>query len=329
MPSNIYRKAGSKVWYLRVTVRGRERRESLQTTDRKIAAKRCAERLEAISRERWGDQRHAWQAAVIEWHKDAAATLKPQTVRRYLASIAAVSDILEPLHLDEIDRKVLARIAGRPHVTNATRRRDLTAISVVMHAAEQRGWIESVPVYSRRHIRERRDPIVLPTAAEVAKLHAILPPMLSRLCRLLEQTGLRLEEAGGLEWPQVDLRRATITLTTTKAGKVRTVPLSPDGVGTLSGTSRHLGCPFVFWHSQEAPKRYGDLSGLLYDYRKRAGVPWNIHALRHLFAVRYLKGGNSLYDLQKILGHSTIAVTEIYLDHLTPDEQAVAKRTAG
>lgn len=43
--------------------------------------------------------------------------------------------------------------------------------------------------------------------------------------------------------------------------------------------------------------------------------------LSHYHAVRYLEDGGKLRDLQKILGHGSIAVTERYLAHLTPEEQ--------
>jgi integrase len=41
------------------------------------------------------------------------------------------------------------------------------------------------------------------------------------------------------------------------------------------------------------------------------------HDLRHTFASNFLMGGGNIYDLQKILGHSTIQMTERYL-HLVP-----------
>lgn len=324
MPDNIYRKQGSKIWYFRTEVGGRERRESLRTTDRALAKKRAAARLEELNRAAWGDQRHTWKAAVLAWHQEGPE-LKPQTIRRYLTSIAAVDRILGHLYVDEIDKKMLVQIASRKGVTNATRKRDLNAVAVVLNSAAARCWLGDVPRIQPP--KERRVPLSLPRGDEVVRLTGLLSPMLARLVRFLEHTGMRLEEAGGLRWSDVNLRRATATLTETKAGRVRVVPLNEAAVGTISGTPRHLDCPYIFWHSQDAPKRYSDLSGLLYDYRKRAGVPWRIHDLRHLFAVRYLQNGGSIYDLQKILGHSTIAVTERYLDHLTPAEQAVAKRT--
>ena len=293
-----------------------------------LAQQRARVRLEELNRQTWGDQRHSWVDAVGAWTLDVGDSLKPQTVRRYATSINAIRHLLDPLYLDQIDKLVLAKIAARPKVTNATRKRDLNAVSVVLQAAEARGWIEAAPSYNTKRLRERSRPLSLPTDGEVAALVAALPPMLGRLVRTLERTGLRLEEAGSLRWSDVDLRREAVELRETKAGKVRAVPLNREAVDTLKDTPRHLSCPFVFWHSQEAPRRYSDLSGLLYDYRKRAGVPWRIHDLRHLFAVRYLQDGGSIYTLQQILGHSTIAVTERYLAHLTPDEQAVAKRTA-
>lgn len=321
MPDNVYRKKGSKIWYFRAVIAGEEIRRSLRTANRAEADKRAQRKLEDLRRQHWGEQRYTWVQAVEAWVGEVGESLKPQTVRRYGTSISALGHILEPLFLDEIDKRALAKIATRPGVTNATRKRDLTAVSVILNAAEARGWIEDVPAYSRRRLRERSAPLILPTAAEVDRLVRHLSPMLGRLVRLLERTGMRLEEAGGLQWSNVDLRRKTITLTETKAGKVRVIPLTEAAVGTLSGTPRRLGCPYVFWTGQEPAHRYGDLSGLLYDLRKAAKVKWRIHDLRHLYAVRYLEDGGKLRDLQKILGHGSIAVTERYLAHLTPEEQ--------
>ena len=85
-----------------------------------------------------------------------------------------------------------------------------------------------------------------------------------------------------------------------------------------------LGCPYVFWHGEGA--RYHNLSSRIAAIGKRAGVAFRRHDLRHRFAVDYLRGGGSIYDVQQILGHSSIKTTEIYLAFLTPAEQRVAKR---
>lgn len=63
---------------------------------------------------------------------------------------------------------------------------------------------------------------------------------------------------------------------------------------------------------------------------KAAGeeVTFSLHHLRHRFAVRYLKNGGSIYDLQGILGHGSVKTTEIYLDFLDPETRQRAMRTA-
>jgi integrase len=42
------------------------------------------------------------------------------------------------------------------------------------------------------------------------------------------------------------------------------------------------------------------------------------HDLRHTFASHFLMGGGNIYDLQRILGHSSVQVTERYT-HLMPE----------
>jgi site-specific recombinase XerD len=48
---------------------------------------------------------------------------------------------------------------------------------------------------------------------------------------------------------------------------------------------------------------------------KKKGL--HIHSLRHTFASWLVQDGVPLYEVQKLLGHSTITVTEIYA-HLQP-----------
>lgn len=113
-------------------------------------------------------------------------------------------------------------------------------------------------------------------------------------------------------------------------------PLDERALGTLAGTPQRLGSPYVFWHG-EAGERYLNVASRFAALSRRAVAHaikarrppphrFRFHDLRHWFAVDYLRRGGGIYDLQKILGHSSIRTTEIYLDYLTPDEQAAAKR---
>lgn len=48
---------------------------------------------------------------------------------------------------------------------------------------------------------------------------------------------------------------------------------------------------------------------------------FSIHSLRHTFATRCIEGGMRPKTLQKILGHSTLAITMDRYVHVVEDEQ--------
>jgi integrase len=327
MPKNLYRRGA--VWWGRVQVAGSDHRRSLRTRDRTEASIRLkAWKTELERAARFGIERHSWKEAVTKYVNEVMpGAVEASTAKRYLASFRMVDPILEPLYLDQIDRGVMAKIAGRKGPSNATKRRDLTAVSQVLRAANSWGWIDRNPArdYDRSIIREHRDPIVLPTHDDINALISACPnATLRALIKTLHGTGMRLEEAASLERRQVDFARKAITLERTKRRKARTVPMSAQAVGTIQALPARIGCPYVFWHGEG--ERYRNLSSQLAAIGKRAGVRFRRQDLRHRFAVDYLRAGGSIYDLQQILGHASIKTTEIYLAFLTPDEQRVAKR---
>ena len=56
---------------------------------------------------------------------------------------------------------------------------------------------------------------------------------------------------------------------------------------------------------------------LLRNWAHITGIRCSAHTFRHSFAVNYLRATGDLYKLARILGHSTMRVTEIYLRSVT------------
>lgn len=338
MPDNLYQRGD--VWYARVQVRGREIRRSLRTVSKPEAKRRLAKVLrEAEHFKFYGENRHTWKEATVEWGKEAAGHIKLSTLNRYRVSLGQLRGYLDTLYVDEITRKTISQIARRAGVTNATRRRDLTAVSAVLRWCAAHGWREDNPAkeWDRSVIRERRDPIVLPADHDIAAVVAVAPGNFARMISWAQYTGMREEECGSLERTQVNERRKAADLTRTKTNRPRSVPLDDRAIGTYAGTVARLGCPWVFWH--EPGERYLNIASRFVEIVKRAirkaeaqkcqpPRRFRFHDLRHWFAVDYLRRGGSIYNLQKILGHASIKTTEIYLDYLTPDEQEAVKSSA-
>lgn len=337
MPDNLYKRDGK--YYARVQVNGRDLRKSLRTGIYAEAKKRLRKKLDELSHAKfYGEERHTWKAAVGKWTMEYLPSIKPNTAKRYLVSLGQLSSLLDERYVDEITRKKVAEIVSRRKaaaVTNATIRRDLTAMSSVLKNCMAWGWIEENPAktYDRSVIAERRAPITLPSDQDIDLVVADCPGNLARLVRHAQYSGMREEEIGSLERTQIHEKRKQITLTETKTSRARAVPMDDRLAGTVLGTPRYLHSAVLYWHGEgvryaNIASRFAAITARVAARQKAAGKPFRrfrFHHLRHWYAVDYLKRGGNIYVLQKILGHSSIKTTELYLAYLTPEEQQRAK----
>lgn len=346
---------GNTLWG-RIQAGGRDIKRSLRTDDPAVAESRLkVERARYIAATRYGDQRRTFQEAMESWSPFIQREVSPKTLRRYASSLAVLQPRLDGLYLDEIDKKLIGEIVewrrlptiptGKKkaiRVSNATIKRDLTALSSVMDYAVDQEWREDNPVLSwlrpqmrkKTRIRERRDPIVLPSHADVRRVIERAPGLFATLIEAAWKTGARLDELVSAKRTQVNHARRQLTVIG-KRNKQRVIDL--DGWGyedVFKPIPATLAAPWLFWHDAGGPYRTasGRFRAIIKSVAKQAQKqeqpfrPFRFHDLRHLHAVDWLKSGRSIYDLQKRLGHSSLLTTEIYLEYLTPQEQLLAKQ---
>jgi len=142
--------------------------------------------------------------------------------------------------------------------------------------------------------------------------------MLAFIVPMLILTGTRKREVLDAKWSEFDLDRRLWRIGMSKSGKARHVPIS-DGVLTLlESVPRIDGCEYVFANPATA-KPYVSIYCSWNTARKTAGLPvLRMHDLRHSFASFLVNNGRSLYEVQKILGHTQIKTTQRYA-HLAND----------
>lgn len=157
-------------------------------------------------------------------------------------------------------------------------------------------------------------------------------PMLRFIVPMLLLTGARRTEMLTARWQDFDMERRSWRIPKSKSGFARYVPLSDGALNVLSSVPRLPACDFVFPNPQTG-KPYQSVYIAWDTARKKAGLAdVRMHDLRHTHASYLVNGGRTLYEVQKILGHTQVKTTQRYahLSHDTLIDAAnAATRAAG
>lgn len=143
-------------------------------------------------------------------------------------------------------------------------------------------------------------------------------PMLKYVVAMLLLTGARKNEVLQAKWSDFDFERRIWLIEFNKTGKPRYVPLSEGAIAVLEALPRVEGCDYPF-ANPKTKKPFVQIFWAWDTARKKAGMPdLRIHDLRHSFASFLVNSGRSLYEVQKLLGHTQIKTTQRYA-HLAKD----------
>jgi integrase/recombinase XerD len=137
-------------------------------------------------------------------------------------------------------------------------------------------------------------------------------------------TGIRLAELTNLKPGDCDLEGGLLRVTMGKGKKDRVVPIGGVAAEYLKTYMEEVRPRFI--HGEDLPpqlwltKRVGfPLSKVMVNinlrhYGRRAGIPFPVtpHSFRHTFATHMIKRGADINAVSKMMGHSSIKVTQIY-----------------
>jgi len=156
------------------------------------------------------------------------------------------------------------------------------------------------------------------------------------IMELLYATGIRVSELCGLDVDDLDEGRNTVRVLG-KGGRERTVPVGLPAVRAVAAW-RRAGRPALARPGSGPALFLGARGGRLDPRTARrvvharlaavAGVPDSgPHGLRHAAATHLLEGGADLRSVQEILGHASLASTQIYT-HVSVERLTAAYRQA-
>ncbi len=290
------------------------------------------------------------------WLESVVPQVRATTVRSYrqmLAhSITASGDVpldaLTPLDCQRVVTHVLA--AGR---SPRTARYAFVVLRHALKDAVDWGLISVNPADRAKPPRTPRTELVVPTATEAqALVSAAEEDRFYALWALLAVTGLRLGEALGLQWSDLDLARQRLVVRRTLSGGggrkrleppktdrgARTVALDSWLIGVLAdhrarqredqaaADTEWASTDFVFTTRRGTWLDHSNIHRAYKAALARAGLPtrFRVHDLRHAMATAWLAGGVNPKIVSERLGHASVAFTLQVYGHVLPDAQGDA-----
>lgn len=330
----IYRRKGTRTWYIRFTTPGGRRIQCSARTEDKQAAQRLHDQLKADiwRQDKLGEKpRRTWKEAVTKWVKQQEGK---SSLQNNIIILRWLQKHLDGRYLDEIDRnriEIIAEDKERQGVKGSTVNKTLDLIRNILRTAHREwGWLDTVPVVKRRPEPNGRVRWLTPDDAN--KLIALLPEHQRDITIFALATGLRHSNVVRMRWEVVDMRKkhAYVEAINSKSGKPIPVPLNRLAMEILNrrfnAENKHK--EYVFTYQGRPIKRANTRA--FKSALKAAGIEdFRWHDLRHTWASWHVTSGTNLHELQIMGGWAKTDMVQRYA-HLSSEHlKKAANRISG
>lgn len=270
--------------------------------------------------------------------------IRPQSLHRYKNYIQKLRDFLKtsfPLAYEDISRIDSLIIKEHINILSTRPMRGgkpwapktigdyINAIRMLFKYAVENEFLDKNPaekIQKPKILKKAKAPFYSDT--ELNAIIEQLDPFWIDYIKFLALTGLRKGELINLKWTAVDIQSNAPSIEIksdgdwiTKTGEDRIVPLHQKAVSIIKKQFKAFPNSIYAFPDKKGQKQRSDpIYRAFNKAAEKVGITEaKIHNLRHTFASNMImNNGASLYDVQKLLGHSDIKSTEIY-SHLTSD----------
>jgi len=333
----VIRKKG-KTWYIDYRINGKRIVKAIGRS-KKIAQLALEDIEVQIAKGRAGLQIE--RVSITEFFSNYInhinVNLSPRSAERYREIIRHFKNYLakledSPHYLHEITPLLLEKYKQSrvEKIANQTINYEVRILKTAFNFAIKMGYLRENPAkkVSKIKIIKQKLPHFL-TEMEINKLKKVCSPDLKDIILFLLNTGIRLGELIHLTWKDVDLEKKAIRITAKdgwvpKPKQEREIPLNRTAFEILSRKNNNRE-GYVF--KTNTDNIVNHIYTRFKRACKRAGIEnANLHTLRHSFASHLIMNGVDIYTVSKLLGHSSITMTEKYA-HLAKGHlrQAVEK----
>lgn len=276
--------------------------------------------------------------ATFKRHLEAERNLSAHTIRAYMGDLSSLLEHLENLGLTDIStlelvhlRSWLANQAIKGGARTTLSRR-ATSIRLFIKWALKNKYISKDVGATLATPKGHR---TLPEVLDINEAKTAMDSLASRaaeeetpmalrdvaMVEMLYATAARVAELCGLDVGDIDYKRQTIRVLG-KGNKERTIPVGKPAIKALEIWLKDGRDSLV--NSQSGVAVFLGARGKRIDQRTVRTVVYEAlsaiegiermgpHALRHSAATHLLEGGADLRTVQEILGHASLATTQIY-----------------
>ena len=276
--------------------------------------------------------------ADYERHLVSERDLAPHTVRAYLADVAGLLEHAGRMgrgDVSDLDLRTLRswlahqQVTGRSRTTMARRATAVRVFTASLRSPKARQTLPPV-------LRQDEALELIAAAARLADDGSPVGIRDTAMLELLYATGVRVGELVALDIDDLD-RHRNVVLVFGKGRKERTVPFGRPAAEAVDAWLTR-GRPQLVAPGAGSALFLGARGGRIDQravrtvvHRRIADVPGapdiGPHGLRHTAATHLLEGGADLRSVQELLGHASLATTQLYT-HVSTDRLRQAYRQA-
>lgn len=301
---------------------GKRRRPSLHTRDKRIAQIKFAEIMQSKEALCGNASKIPWKAFKDKFIETITPERTKTTINHFKRACFYLEDIINPKYLNEVTPLKLQQLKSKLKEQGkgeAGINRWLRALKTMLRKAEDWNYIPPQKWQTVGSFKEVEHRIVFFTVAELKKMLKQANTFERTVILLGSQAGLRRAEIANLYWEDVNFKKSVLSITPKenwhpKDFEVRHIPLTKQLAKHLNNLKEKAKSPFVLAKQDGRPYSADELTTLFTRFlkKKEVDVPGNVHKLRHTFASLIMQNGGNLYDLSKLMGHSSIKMTEKY-----------------